>query len=127
MSLDPGQFRTEITRPTLALMGERFTGPAAENLLLGTALAESGLEKDTIVVVRPWKFPLATTMTARPSGTPLTSYPHLRAILIPVSTASAPVLTGSTCSLPTRSASAATNGANRSWWKARLVRVIWSS
>jgi hypothetical protein len=31
------------------------------------------LEKLTIVVVRPWKLSSATTMVARPSGTPLTS------------------------------------------------------
>jgi hypothetical protein len=42
--LDPSQFRTEIIRPTLAVMGDRFGGRAAENLLLGTALAEGRLE-----------------------------------------------------------------------------------
>ena len=56
------------------------------------------LEKLMIVVVRPWKLFSATTIVASPSGTPLTSYPHLRLILIAVSTASAPVFIGSTVS-----------------------------
>src|SRR6266516_2794942 len=55
-----------------------------------------------IVVVRPWKLPSKATMTASSAGTPLTSYPHLRAVLIAVSTASAPVFIGSTISRPAR-------------------------
>jgi hypothetical protein len=35
--------------------------------------ASGSVEKLTIVVVRPWKLPSNTTMTASPSGTPLTS------------------------------------------------------
>ena len=35
--------------------------------------ASGSVEKPTIVVVRPWKLSAATTMLARPSGTPLTS------------------------------------------------------
>ena len=35
--------------------------------------ASGSVEKDTIVVVRPWKLPSATMIVARPSGTPLTS------------------------------------------------------
>jgi len=38
--MDPGQFRLEIVRPTLQLMG--LYSDAAENLLMGTALHESG-------------------------------------------------------------------------------------
>ena len=40
-------------------------------------------------------------------GTPLTSWPHLRATLMPLSTASAPLFMGSTMSLPHSAASAA--------------------
>ena len=58
---------------------------------------------------------------------PLTSVPHLRATLSPLSTASAPVFIGSTMSLPQSSASAAQNGASRSEWKARLTNVTVSS
>ena len=79
------------------------------------------------MVVPPWKLPSATTMLALPSGTPLTRYPHLRAVLIAVSTASAPVFMGSTISMPHSSARAAQNSAKRSWWKAREVRVTRSS
>ena len=85
------------------------------------------MEKLTIVVVRPWKLPSKATMTASPSGTPLTSYPHLRAVLIAVSTASAPVFIGSTMSMPASSASSAQNGPNWSWSNARLTSVTRSS
>ena len=37
------EFRDRIIIPTLHLMGRRFAGSAAVNLLLGTALQESGL------------------------------------------------------------------------------------
>ena len=80
-----------------------------------------------MVVVRPWKLPSNTTMTASPSGTPLTSYPHLRAVLIAVSTASAPVFIGSTISMPASSASSAQNGPNWSCSNARLTSVTRSS
>lgn len=40
--LEAGQFKARVIRPTLALLG-LGDGPAAENLLLGTALTESGL------------------------------------------------------------------------------------
>ncbi|MFT9016711.1 MAG: hypothetical protein ABF990_13370 [Acetobacter sp.] len=39
--LDPGQFKALVVRPTLLRLG--LDGPAALNLLTGTALAESGL------------------------------------------------------------------------------------
>ncbi len=80
-----------------------------------------------MVVVRPWKLFFATTMLDSPAGTPLTSVPHLRATLMPLSTASAPVFIGSTMSLPQRSASAAQNGPSLSEWNARLTRVTASS
>jgi hypothetical protein len=44
-----------------------------------------------MVVVRPAKLPAQTMISARSSATPLTLYAHLRAALIAVSTASAPV------------------------------------
>ena len=67
-------------------------------------------EKLTILIVRPWKLFSATMMFARPSGTPLTSAPHLRATFRPLSTASAPEFIGSTMSLPHNRASPAQNG-----------------
>lgn len=85
------------------------------------------MEKLTIVVVRPWKLPSKVTMFACSAGTPLTSYPHLRAVLSAVSTASAPLFIGRTMSLPASSASSATNGPNWSWSKARLTSVTRSS
>ena len=39
--LDPGQFRRLVVRPALQAIG--LCSPAAERLLLGTALTESGL------------------------------------------------------------------------------------
>ena len=86
--------------------------------------------KLTIVVVRPWKLPSATTIVAAPSGTPFTRYAQARASLMPVSTASAPVFIGSTMSLPQRAARASANGPSRSLWNARLVSVTrpsWST
>lgn len=53
-----------------------------------------------MLMVRPWKLLCATTILAWPGGTPLTSVPHLRATLMPLSTASAPVFIGSTMPLP---------------------------
>lgn len=41
--LDPGQFRRRVIRPALRRLG--LWSPAAERLLLGTALAESGLRR----------------------------------------------------------------------------------
>ena len=89
--------------------------------------ASGSVEKLTIVVVRPWKFPSNAMITAWSRGTPLTVYPHLRATLIAVSTASAPVFIGSTTSMPARSASSAQNGPNWSCWNARLTSVSRSS
>ena len=43
------------------------------------------------------------------------TYPHLRATLMAVSTASAPVFIGSTISMPHSPASSAQNGPNWSW------------
>jgi len=80
-----------------------------------------------MLMVRPWKLFCATTMLACPAGTPLTSVPHLRATLIPLSTASAPLFIGNTMSLPHSRARAAQNGPRRSEWKARLTRVTLSS
>ena len=80
-----------------------------------------------MVIVRPWKLPPATMMVALSAGTPLTSYPHLRAIFSALSTPSAPLFIGSTMSMPASSASSAQNGPSWSWWKARLVSVIRSS
>lgn len=89
--------------------------------------ATGSVEKLTIVVVRPWKLPSATTIVARSAGTPFTSYAHLRATLIALSTASAPVFIGSTMSRPVSSASDSANSASRSLWNAREVRVRVSS
>ncbi len=47
-----------------------------------------------MVVVRPWKFCSQTTISCAPAGTPFTYWPHLRAALMAVSTASAPVFMG---------------------------------
>lgn len=41
--LDPSQLLAQAIRPALATMGERFAGPAAEQLVLGTAAVESNL------------------------------------------------------------------------------------
>lgn len=80
-----------------------------------------------MVVVRPWKLSAATTIVARPGSTPFTSYAHLRASLMALSTASAPVFIGSTMSWPVNSASDSANPASRSLWNAREVRVSRSS
>lgn len=88
--------------------------------------AVSSSEKLMIVVVRPWKLPCATTMLGAVI-TPLTSRLHLRATLMALSTASAPLFMGSTRSLPHNCASAAQNGPSRSEWKARLTSVTASS
>ena len=77
--------------------------------------------------VRPWKLPSQVMICARSSGTPLTWYPHLRAVFSAVSTASAPEFIGSAASLPHSSASSATNGPNWSWWNAREVSVTRAS
>ena len=58
------------------------------------------VESPVIVIVRPWKLPSHAMIAARPSGMPLILWPHLRAALIAVSTASAPPLAGSTRSEP---------------------------
>jgi hypothetical protein len=57
-----------------------------------------------IVVVRPAKLPSQTMISPWFAGTPFTSYPHFRTILIAVSTASAPVFMGSAFSKPVASA-----------------------
>ena len=71
----------------------------------------------SIVIVRPWKLPWHAMISARPSGMPLTLWPHLRAALSAVSTASAPPLAGSTRSSPVSCAS-------RSSSERQLVVVI---
>lgn len=92
-----------------------------------SARASWSVEKLMTVVVRPWKLLPATTIFARPSGTPLTRYPHFRAVFTAVSTASAPVFIGSTISMPHSDASSRQKSANRSWWNARDVSVTRSS
>ncbi len=92
-----------------------------------SARASGSVEKLITVVVRPWKLPPATTIFAISPGTPFTRYPHLRAVFTALSTASAPVFTGSTISIPHSSASSVQNAANRSWWTAREVSVTRSS
>src|ERR1700761_4468783 len=84
-------------------------------------------EKLTALMVRPWKLLSATMILACPAGTPLTSAPHLRATLRPLSTASAPEFIGSTMSLPHNWARSAQNGPRLSEWKARLTSVTVSS
>lgn|SRR5487761_411035 len=42
MGIDPGDFRQFAIKPALAMLGVIFAGDAAEELLLGTALQESG-------------------------------------------------------------------------------------
>ena len=90
-------------------------------------LDPSSVEKLMIVIVRPWKFPPATTTFARSGATPLTSYPHLRAVLIAVSTASAPEFMSSAMSMPHSSVRSRRNGPIWSLWNARLVSVTRSS
>ena len=80
-----------------------------------------------MVVVRPWKLPEATMISAESNSTPLTSYAHLRATLMADSTASAPVFIVSTISVPVSSASSWQKWPNWSLWKARDVRVSRSS
>ena len=75
---------------------------AARGLVVGEADDRGGAAVE--VVVAPPRY------CASPAGTPLTSVPHLRATLMPLSTASAPLFIGSTMSLPHSSASAAQNG-----------------
>ena len=83
------------------------TNPGANGPKSSRAVGSS--LKPTIVVVRPWKLPFATTMVAASGTMPLTRYAHARATLMPVSTASAPVFMGSTRSLPQSRASASAN------------------
>lgn len=42
MGIDPNDFRSFVIRPALGVLGVAFAGDAAEELLLGTALQESG-------------------------------------------------------------------------------------
>ncbi len=80
-----------------------------------------------MVVVRPWKLPAATMISARSNSTPLTSYAHLRATLMADSTASAPVFIVSTISVPVSAARSRQNAPNWSLWNARDVSVRRSS
>jgi hypothetical protein len=89
--------------------------------------ASESVENEMMVVVRPWKYPPATTISAAPSGTPLTWYAHFLAIFTADSTASAPELAGNTISVPVSSASSRQNSPNWSWWNARPVSVSRSS
>ena len=63
-----------------------------------------------MVLVRPWKLPRATRISAWPSAMPLTRWPQRRAHLIAVSTASAPVFIGSARSKPASRHSFSRNG-----------------
>ncbi len=74
-------------------------------------------------MVRPWKLPWQTTITAWLAGTPLTRYPQARATLMADSTASAPEFIGSTRSCPTRSPNSSQKGPRCEECTARLVRV----
>ncbi len=56
-----------------------------------------------IVVVRPWKLPVQTMISAWSAGIPFDSYPQRRAALTAVSTASAPVFIGNAMSCPVSS------------------------
>src|SRR6201999_3154424 len=75
-------------------------------------------EELTTLMVLPWKVLSATMILTCPGGTPLTSAPHLRATLRPLSTASAPEFIGSTMSLSHRRDSARQNGPNVAEWNA---------
>jgi len=94
--------------------------------------ASGSVDRETIVVVRPWKFPAATMIVG--SATPR-SCPHLRAALTAVSTASAPVFIGTIMGeVPSRAResavsahSASAKGSSRSCMKARDVRQTRSS
>ncbi len=80
-----------------------------------------------MVMVRPWKLLEQTMISAWSGSTPLRSYPHLRATLMAVSTASAPVFIGSTASCRDSRARSAQKRPSWSLWNARLVRVSrWS-
>lgn len=89
--------------------------------------ATGSSEKETTVVVRPWKFPPATTIRAAPGRTPFTRYPQARATFTADSTASAPVFIGRTASVPVSAARSRWNAGSRSLWNARAVRVSVSS
>src|SRR5699024_6501059 len=56
-------------------------------------------DKETAVIVLPWKLPSQAMISALSSATPFTSYAQRLAALIAVSTASAPVFIGSALSL----------------------------
>ncbi len=87
-------------------------------------LLESGsLEKPTIVVVLPWKLFSQTMISPSSSGISLTWWAYLRASLIDVSTASAPVFIGSAISMPLILQSFFRNGPILSFENALEVRV----
>ncbi len=76
-----------------------------------------------MVVVRPWKLLSKTMISAASGGVPLTSRAHLRAALMAVSTASAPVFIGSARSMRVMRHTSARNGPSSVLWKAREVSV----
>jgi len=80
-------------------------------------------ENPTIVVVRPWKFSTKTRISLSESGTPLTVCPHLRVILIAVSTPSAPLFIGRKRGNPVSSQISLQKGPSWSLKKAREVSV----
>lgn len=51
--IDPNDFRTYVIKPALAVLGVVFGGDAAEELLLGTALQESGCCRRLVQVGGP--------------------------------------------------------------------------
>src|SRR5690606_34482222 len=84
-------------------------------------------DRETAVIVRPWKFPLHAMISALFSSTPLTSYAQRRAALKAVSTASAPVFIGNAISLPEILQIISYHGASISLWNAREVNVTRSA
>ena len=93
----------------LAPFCEALAGLCGKDMVLpmnsGAEAVESGIK-----VARKW----GTDVKGVPAGTLLTSVPHFRATLMPLSTASAPLFIGSTMSLPQSSANASQNGPSRS-------------
>jgi hypothetical protein len=76
----------------------------------------ASVDKPVMAIERPWKLPRQAMISARPSGMPLILWPHLRAALMAVSTASSPVFTGSARSSPVSRVSRCRNGGSRLLW-----------
>ncbi len=65
---DDGLVHRFPERESVAVRHRPEAGRVRPEVLAG----EGSSENETIVVVRPWKFPDATTIVACPAGTPLT-------------------------------------------------------